>query len=104
MIGFGRRCRSLFHLFLSSSPFVPFVNPPPCPGTSRSRAPPELSPSVVVHLVGESRGEPAMWVDLPDETLMQRVAANDAAAFDALFRRHRCAVFSYTFRMLSDGQ
>lgn len=44
-----------------------------------------------------------MWDDLPDESLMQRVAGNDALAFDALFQRHRCAVFSFTFRMVGDG-
>jgi RNA polymerase sigma-70 factor, ECF subfamily len=41
--------------------------------------------------------------DLPDETLMQRIARNDTAAFDVLFLRHRRAVFSYTFRMVGDG-
>ncbi len=41
--------------------------------------------------------------DLPDETLMQRVARNDTAAFDALFLRHRRAVFSFTLRMVGDG-
>lgn len=41
--------------------------------------------------------------DLPDETLMQRLARNDTAAFDRLFRRHRRAVFSYSFRMVGDG-
>jgi RNA polymerase sigma-70 factor (ECF subfamily) len=44
-----------------------------------------------------------MWDDLPDEILMQRIARDDAAAFDALFLRHRRAVFSYTFRMVGDG-
>jgi RNA polymerase sigma-70 factor (ECF subfamily) len=44
-----------------------------------------------------------MWVDLPDESLMQRVAGNDTGAFDALFQRHRRAVFSFTFGMVGDG-
>jgi RNA polymerase sigma-70 factor (ECF subfamily) len=44
-----------------------------------------------------------MGDDLPDETLMQRIARNDTAAFDVLFLRHRRAVFSYTFRMVGDG-
>jgi RNA polymerase sigma-70 factor (ECF subfamily) len=41
--------------------------------------------------------------DLPDEALMQRIARNDTAAFDALFLRHRRAVFSFALRMLGDG-
>jgi RNA polymerase sigma-70 factor, ECF subfamily len=40
---------------------------------------------------------------LPDEILMQRIARDDTAAFDALFLRHRRAVFSYTFRMVGEG-
>src|SRR5438128_1220015 len=51
----------------------------------------------------ERPGGPAMWDDLPDETLMQRIARNDTMAFDILFQRHRRAVFSYTFRMIGDG-
>src|SRR3712207_640008 len=43
-----------------------------------------------------------MWDDLPDEELMQRVASNDPAAFDALFMRHRTGVFNYTLRMVAD--
>src|SRR5215211_5341252 len=44
-----------------------------------------------------------MWDDLPDESLMQRAAGNDVHAFDALFQRHRRAVFSFTFRMVGDS-
>jgi RNA polymerase sigma-70 factor, ECF subfamily len=44
-----------------------------------------------------------MWDDLPDESLMQRAAGNDVHAFDALFQRHRRAVFSFTFRMVADS-
>jgi RNA polymerase sigma-70 factor, ECF subfamily len=40
--------------------------------------------------------------DLPDEILMQRIARNDTAAFDALFLRHRRAVFSFALRMVGD--
>jgi RNA polymerase sigma-70 factor (ECF subfamily) len=43
-----------------------------------------------------------MWDDLSDESLMQRIARDDTGAFDALFLRHRRAVFSFTFRMLGD--
>jgi RNA polymerase sigma-70 factor (ECF subfamily) len=39
----------------------------------------------------------------PDEQLMQRIARNDTAAFDALFRRHLRAVFSFTLRMVGDA-
>jgi RNA polymerase sigma-70 factor, ECF subfamily len=41
--------------------------------------------------------------ELSDEALMQRIARNDTAAFDALFLRHRRAVFSFTLRMVGDG-
>ena len=44
-----------------------------------------------------------MGNELPDESLMQRIARNETAAFDALFLRHRRAVFSFTFRMVGDG-
>jgi RNA polymerase sigma-70 factor (ECF subfamily) len=44
-----------------------------------------------------------MGEQLPDEALMQRMARDDTAAFDALFLRHRRAVFSYTLRMVGDG-
>ncbi|MBI3947832.1 MAG: sigma-70 family RNA polymerase sigma factor [Armatimonadetes bacterium] len=40
--------------------------------------------------------------DLPDEVLMDQVAREDAAAFDALFVRHRRGVFHYTLRMVSE--
>src|SRR5262249_49035414 len=63
----------------------------------------ELSPLPVVQLVGERRGGAEMWDELPDESLMRRIARDDAAAFDALFLRHQRAVFSYTFRMVGDG-
>jgi RNA polymerase sigma-70 factor (ECF subfamily) len=39
----------------------------------------------------------------PDEQLMQQIARNDTDAFDALFRRHRRAVFSFTLRMVGDA-
>jgi len=41
--------------------------------------------------------------DLPDESLMERIARGDTAAFDLLFQRHRRAVFGFAFRMLGDG-
>jgi RNA polymerase sigma-70 factor, ECF subfamily len=44
-----------------------------------------------------------MWDDLPDETVMERVAGDDVAAFDLLFRRHRRGVFSFTFRMVGNA-
>src|SRR5436190_20409055 len=50
------------------------------------------------------RGGAAMQDDLPDETLMERIARNDTAAFDLLFQRHRRAVFSFTLRMVGDAQ
>lgn len=44
-----------------------------------------------------------MWDDLTDGSLMQRIARDDTGAFDALFLRHRRAVFSFTLRMLGDS-
>ena len=44
-----------------------------------------------------------MWDELPDESLMQRIARDDTAAFDALFRRYRRAIFSFSYRMVGDG-
>ncbi len=44
-----------------------------------------------------------MGEDRPDEALMQQAARDDTDAFDALFVRHRRAVFSYTFRMVGDA-
>jgi RNA polymerase sigma-70 factor, ECF subfamily len=43
-----------------------------------------------------------MGEDLTDESLMQRIARDDTAAFDALFLRHRRTVFSFTLRMVGD--
>jgi RNA polymerase sigma-70 factor, ECF subfamily len=44
-----------------------------------------------------------MWEQLPDESLMERIARDDSQAFDALFVRHRRAVFSFLFRMVGEG-
>lgn len=40
--------------------------------------------------------------DLPDERLMARMAQNDVPAFDALFGRHRQAVFGFARRMTGE--
>src|ERR1051326_8407279 len=37
-----------------------------------------------------------------DAALMRRLACDEVAAFDALFARHRRAVFNYTLRVLGD--
>jgi len=44
-----------------------------------------------------------MGNELPDETLMARVAGEDVAAFDLLFQRHRRGVFSFTLRMVGNA-
>jgi RNA polymerase sigma-70 factor, ECF subfamily len=44
-----------------------------------------------------------MGEQLPDESLMERMARNDTLAFDALFLRHRRVVFSFLHRMAGQG-
>jgi RNA polymerase sigma-70 factor, ECF subfamily len=67
----------------------------------------ERSAGILVNSLTPPAGEPIRSVDLTqfsDEELVERVAAQDVEALDALYGRHARATYSLAYRVLNDRE